>query len=71
MTDGSPSTSSSTLNEDLKQERINLLVTKDAEHLVTVDVYGVKRRDAAYVRERIFSKVRGFNTLQGLIMTTL
>ena len=40
------------------QERINLLVTKDTEHLVTVDVYGVKLRDAEFIRERIFTKVR-------------
>ena len=47
------------------QERINLLVTKDAEHLVTVDVYGVKTRDAAFIRERIFSKVRNRHILSG------
>ena len=45
-------------------ERINLLVTKDAEHLVTVDVYGVKLRDAVYIRERIFTKVRNASILK-------
>lgn len=37
-------------------ERITLLVTTDAEHLVTVDVTGAT--DAAFIRERIFTKVR-------------
>lgn len=36
-------------------ERVTLLVTTDAEHLVTVDVTGAN--DAAFIRERIFTKV--------------
>jgi hypothetical protein len=36
-------------------DRITLLVTTDAEHLVTVDVTGAN--DAAFIRERIFTKV--------------
>ncbi|KAI0687787.1 hypothetical protein BC835DRAFT_383955 [Cytidiella melzeri] len=58
VADPLPSTSSSSANESLLHERITLLVTRDSEHLVTVDVYGVKLRDAAYIRERIFSKLK-------------
>ena len=36
-------------------ERITLLVTTDAEHLVIVDITGA--RDPAFIRERIFAKV--------------
>ncbi|GJE85710.1 Pkinase-domain-containing protein [Phanerochaete sordida] len=37
-------------------ERVTLLVTTDAEHLVTVDVTGAN--DAAFIRERIFTKLQ-------------
>lgn len=52
-----PSTSSSSINESPSEERITLLVTTDAEHLVTVDVSGARYRNAAFIRERIFAKV--------------
>ena len=49
-------TSASSYRSGPAGEKVTLLVTADAETLKTVDITGA--RDAAFIRERIFTKVR-------------